>query len=343
LQDIYQLDQYAFETDERKLQLVKTISLSRLDPYAFQRFRETGVMPFAVPMEAFDRDFPGHYLRLIKRVRTSVVALVPPTDGIRATLSTAGLSRVVIGGATFQSAVVKRDPETVALSSALNASGLFELDPQSDMLYPFEGMGVDTLWEFRLPKAANRFDYRTIADVLVTIEYTALNSFTYQQQVLQGLTPTASGDRPFSFRQQFADQWYDLHNPDQTATPLTVRFTTVREDFPPNLGDLRIEHVALYFARTHDTRPEIQVSRLYFAEQGGTGQVGGAAVTVDGVISTRRGNAASWTAMIGKSPFGDWELSLPDTSQTRELFAHEKLEDILLVVTFSGRTPDWPL
>jgi hypothetical protein len=343
LQDIYQLDQYAFETDKRKLQLVKTISLSRLDPYLFQRFRETGVLPFTTPMELFDRDFPGHYLRLIKRVRTSVVALVPPTEGIHATLSTTGLSRVVIGGITFQSTVVKRDPETVALSSPLNASGLFELDPQSDMLYPFEGTGVDTLWEFRLPKAANRFDYRTMADVLITIEYTALNSFTYRQHVLQSLPSTASGDRPFSFRQQFADQWYDLHNPDRAATPLTVHFTTGREDFPPHLDGLRIEHVGLYFARTSTAEPAIQVSGLSFTEQGSGGKVGGAATSIDGIISTRRGNATSWTTMIGKSPFGEWELSFPDTSQTRELFAQEQLEDILLIITFSGHTPDWPL
>jgi hypothetical protein len=66
-------------------------------------------------------------------------------------------------------------------------------------------MGVDTLWEFRLLKAANRFDYRTIADVLIIMEYTALNSFTHRQQVFQTLTPTVSGDRPCGFRSQFAD------------------------------------------------------------------------------------------------------------------------------------------
>ena len=82
LQDIYQLDQYAFETDKRKLQLTKTISLAREAPFEFQRFRVTGVLPFATPMKMFDWDFPGHFLRLIKRVRTSIIALVPPTQGI---------------------------------------------------------------------------------------------------------------------------------------------------------------------------------------------------------------------------------------------------------------------
>ena len=75
LRDIYELDQYAFETNKRKLQLAKTISLALLSPAEFQRFPETGVLIFATPMELFDRDFPGHYLRLIRRVRTSVIAL----------------------------------------------------------------------------------------------------------------------------------------------------------------------------------------------------------------------------------------------------------------------------
>jgi len=30
------------------------------------------------PIELFDRDFPGHYLRLVERARTSVIALIPP-------------------------------------------------------------------------------------------------------------------------------------------------------------------------------------------------------------------------------------------------------------------------
>ena len=67
LQDIYQLEQYALHTKKRKLQLSKIISLERLAPIKFQQFRESGVITFATPMEMFDHDFPGHYLRLIIR------------------------------------------------------------------------------------------------------------------------------------------------------------------------------------------------------------------------------------------------------------------------------------
>jgi hypothetical protein len=301
-------------------------------------------------MEFFDRDFPGHYLRLIKRVRTSVVALIPPHHGIRATLTASGISRVITSSAdalAFQQVMVRRDPELVGLTSPIGATGVFEMDVQSEMLLPFESMGVDTFWQFEMPRAANLFDFRTIADVLVTIEYTALNSFDYRQQVLKKLDPKLSGERPFSFVNQFADAWYDLHNPEQSGTPMIVKFKTAREDFPPNLDDLRIEHVLLFFSRAVDESGredlfEVEVKNLRFTPQGQKNSIGGGGTTIDGVISTRRGNGASWNIMIGKPLAGEWELELPDTSEVKGWFKDEKIQEILLVITYSGRTPAWP-
>ena len=280
-------------------------------------------------------------------MRTSVIALIPPIEGIHATLSTTGPSRVVIGGDVFQTVPIRRAPEFIALSAPNNSTGLFELDSQPDMLLPFEGSGVEMSWEFNMPKAANSFDYRTIADVLITLEYTALNSFDYRQQVIQSLKPTVSADRPFSLRSQFADQWYDLHNPEQTSTPMTVAFGTIREDFPPNVEALKIQHVLLYFVCANAASVEVPVGHLrYNAEQEpgtiGSGTVGGSATSIDSIISTRRGNAGSWTAMIGKSPAGEWELALPNTEEMKKRFETEEIEDILLVITYSGRTPEWP-
>jgi Tc toxin complex TcA C-terminal TcB-binding domain len=343
LQDIYQLDQYAFDTNKRKIQLVKTISLALLSPAEFQRFIETGVLIFAIPMDLFDRDFPGHYLRLIRRVRTSVIALIPPIQGIKATLTSSGLTRTVIGSDIFQTTSIRRDPEFVALTSPSNSSGVFELESlQPEFLLPFEGNGVDSTWEFRMPKASNQFDYRSIADVLITIEYTALNSFDYRQQVIQTLNPNLSADRPFSFRNQFADQWYDLNNPEQTKTPMKVKFQTIRQDFPPNVETLKIQQVLLYFIRASQKTFELPITELRFTEQGIQGTVGGTATPIDGIISTRRGNGGSWTSAIGKTPVGEWELTLPNTEEVRKYFQNEELDDILFVITYSGRTPEWP-
>lgn len=342
LQDITRLDQHAFETNRRKLELSHTISLAQLAPAEFQRFRESGSIVFATPMELFDQAFPGHYLRLIKRVRTSVIALIPPFQGIHATLTSSGLSRVVSGSDLFQTTVIRRDPEQVALTSPSNATGLFELESKGELLLPFEGTGVDTVWEFQMPRASNAFDFNTIADVLINIDYTAFASPMYREQVIKQLDRTVSAERAFSFRQQFSDQWYDLHNPDQTATPLRVQFEIRREDFPPNIEELTIQHLLLYVARADGVNAELSIEHLHFIEQDGE-RVGGSAVTIDGVVSTRRSNGANWLPITGiRAPFGTWEVALPDTPEVRAHFAKEQFNDMLFVVTFRAQLPEWP-
>lgn len=344
LQDIYQLDQYAFETNKRKMQLTRTFSLAQLAPFEFAQFRQTGVLTFATPMTLFDRDFPGHYLRLIKRVRTSVIALIPPYQGIKATLSSSGISRVVIGADTFQTVLVRHDPESIALCSPTNATGIFELDQQSDMLLPFEGLGADTTWEFQMPRAANAFDYSSVADILLTIDYTALASADYRQQVIQQLDRTVSADRPYSLRQQFPDAWYDLNNSDTTATNLTVSFSTTSDDFPVNIDQIRIQHLTLYIERVDGATFEISSVGLQFTPTGSQVPTGGSATTIDGIISTRRGNATGWLSIIASNsaPIGSWQLTMPRTDVASHL-ANAEITDILLVITYTGQTSAWPV
>jgi hypothetical protein len=356
LADIFQLDQYAFDTNKRKLAVSKTLSLAQMAPAEFQRFRETGVMVFNTPMELFDRDFPGHYLRLIRRLRTSVIALIPTTEGIHATLSNTGISRVVIGPEIFQVVPIRRDPETVALSAPIGSTGVFEMDESSEMYLPFEGHGVDGTWQLRLPKASNRFDFRTLADVLITIEYLALNSFDYGQQVIQQLKPTLQADRAFSFRHQFPDAWYDLHNPQLLAEPqrMVVQLRIGRDDFPSNFERIGMQHVMLYFSRADGMRQEVRVAHLKLIDSLGREVVGGAAPTIDGTISTRRGNGSVWLPLVGagagtgvRTPFGVWELSLrnenaAEAQQLKDWLKDDLIEDILLVISYSGRIPEWP-
>jgi len=349
LQDIYRLDQYAFETDKRKLNLTHTFSLARLAPFEFQVFRETGVLRFATPMKLFDMAFPGHYLRLIKRVRTSVVALIPPTNGIRASLASLGISRVTVGTdreGAFETIEIRRDPEIVALSSPSNATGVFELDMQPDILLPFESMGVDTTWEFEMPKAANQFDYNTIADVLITVEYTALHSVDYRQQVIKELDSTISGERAFSFRNELPDEWYSLLNPEQIEEQnkqMVVRFLTRREDFPSNIMNLQIENILMYFvSSTKRMQPFEITAKLTRGQPPGDDD---AATSIDRIISTRRG---SWRKLkTAKSPIGIWELSFRSDDpakdkEIRERFKNGDIEDIFFIISYKGDLPEWP-
>jgi hypothetical protein len=348
LRDIYELDQYAFATNQRKLQLTETLSLGQLDPVAFQQFRKSGVLLFETPMQLFDRKFPGHYLRLIRRLRTSVVALVPASLGIRATLSCTGISRVVIGPEVFQTVAIRRAPELVTLSSASNATGLFELDVQPELLVPFEGFGVGTRWQLEMPKAANPFDYDSIADVLVTIEYTALDSYDYRREVLQEMSHYVSADRAFSFRNDFADAWYELNNPDVCAPPaMTVSLDVSDADFPPNLdpSTLAIKHIALYFVPAKGSSATVAVQALSLTPAAtGAATIAGGAVTSasNGIASTRSGTAAAWVNLIGQLPTGTWKLELTDSPALRALFKDGKIKDVLFVLTYDAQTVAWP-
>ena len=176
----------------------------------------------------------------------------------------------------------------VALTSPINATGLFELDVQPELLLPFEGLGVAGSWEFVMPKAANQFDYGSIADLVITLDYTALDSPDYRQQVIQRLGRSMSADRAYSLRQDFADAWYELNNPLQSATPMKVVFESERVDFPVNIDDgtLTLSQLLLFFVGTAGQAIAAQPT-LTLDGTDGTGNpktVSGAATTIDGVI-----------------------------------------------------------
>jgi hypothetical protein len=343
LQDVYRLDNFAFDTRRRKQALTLTLDLAAMFPVEFQRFRETGLLVFETPLSLIDRQMPGYHLCLIQQVSVSVVALIPPTYGIRATLTSSGISRAVVGGDTFQTVTIRNLPERMALTAASTTSGPIALEPDSQtLLNPFEGTGFDTLWELHMAKAANPFDYNSMATVLFTVNLTALHSFDYEREVIQRMDRAVTFDRAFDFRQVFADPWYDLNNPDQTATPMAVRFQTHRGDFPPNLGNLSIEHVVLYLVRKDGEQFEQEIQSLRFTPEGTNGATGGALRTIAGKVSTRSGNGTNLLPLIGTSPVGQWELAFPNNAETRSRFTDETIENILLVLTCKGLTAAWP-
>ena len=266
-----------------------------------------------------------------------MVGLIPPGRGIRATLTSSGVHTWSSPSTAFQDTVIRRDPESVGLTSPVAASGVFELDAQSDMRLPFEGTGLDTSWEVRLPRAANPFDYRSIGDILVTIDYTAYASDDYARQVIEQLNRTGrlrtDQDHAFRLRQEFPDEWYRLHNPDGDATTRDARVELSGDDFPANLDDVTVQDVIVYITLLGDTALSGPGVALHHAGAGGDASL------VDGIASTRRGNAPTWSALRGGSPAGIWELSF--SAAAAELFDADGVEDVLLVIGCAGASPRW--
>jgi hypothetical protein len=224
----------------------------------------------------------------------------PAGQGLRATLAGSGVSRVMTGGEVFRPVVVHRPPEIVALSSPVASVGVFELDAQSEMLLPFEAMGVETDWELQIPRAANADRVR-------------------------------GGDRLFSLKNDFPDEWYVAGNADGTTPTLTLAVGT--NDFPSNLENVEVAEVVLYAAPLDGTPVALGATLTHSGK-------GGAERGASGIISTRTANAPNWTQLRSQSPSGDWALTLD--AATTALLAQRQLSDLLLIIGYRGRLPAWP-
>ena len=344
LEDLTRLDEYAFDTDRRKLHLTQTLSVAQIAGAELQRFKQTGVLTFATPSVLFDRRFPGHYLRLVRRVRISLIALVPPVTGVSATLSASGFSRVVVADGPFRTVTLRRDPESIAFTAPVNATGLFDQEPDTGMLLPFEGMGVDTVWRLELPKPANALDYRTIADVLMTIEYSALDDLDHRHAVIRALDRRYSADRLFSVQSDFPDTWYDLHNPDTVEDPaerMVAVLELTQDDFARNVTDLSIAQLTLFTVTDGSLTEEITISSTRHIRNGETTSAG-AVTTTGGIVGTLKAGGAPWQAFLGADPTGTWEFQLEDTPDLRGRLQNGSIQDLVLALTLAGTTPDWP-
>jgi hypothetical protein len=349
LRDLVSLDEYAFRTAQRKLQLSRTLSLAMMDPLAFERFRRTGVLHFATPTSLFDRDFPGHYLRLVNRVRVAVFSRDPLVEGIRAMLATTGTSYVVVGVQDrFQRVVVQRGPETIALTAPSGGTGVLEPEQRSGLLVPFESIGVDTTWRFSMPRPANPYDFAGIADVWVTIDYSALDSVDLRRQVIAGLDPQLRYERAYSFRHDLKEQWEALHDPAATATPVEVKLRTERRHFAPNVDGHLLRHVTLAYLPVGSSVPSGWTTalrtELSFAPDGAAPVLVGGAEPVEGIITTRPGfgNAPGWQQLTSGavSPVGSWTLQLAATA--RVVFVGDEVDDVLLLLSYEGTSSPWP-
>jgi hypothetical protein len=63
--------------------------------------------------------------------------------------------------------------QSIALSKGVEDSGMFELNFRDERYLPFEGTGVISEWRIDLPKECNAFDFDTLSDVIIRLNYTA--------------------------------------------------------------------------------------------------------------------------------------------------------------------------
>lgn len=201
----------------RLLQINKTISVRQLlgkqDPegeeIAWPAFvaglvaNTPGAASIELDQTLFDRDYPGHYQRRIKRMSVSLPVTVGPYQDIRATLTqtyNAVTLAPSIGAAKYlldpQSGVNSdvrenlRASQEIALSSGINDDGMFTFNFEDERYLPFEGTGAVSRWALQFPTANPESDEQrqkmlaSLTDVILHVQYTAANGGpTFAQQI----------------------------------------------------------------------------------------------------------------------------------------------------------------
>ncbi|HMI92452.1 MAG TPA: neuraminidase-like domain-containing protein, partial [Polyangiales bacterium] len=218
LVQLRQLDAAYLERRRSELQLQRDIPLAQFDPLALIALKETGRCEFNVPEWLFDLDFPGHYFRRIKSVTVSIPCVVGPHTTVGATLTLLD-SRVrdrstATGSSYADDANFRMDHRTIESTAVSRAQG--ERLELKDERNPFEGAGAISTWRLELPARHRQFDYDTISEAVVTLEYTARRDGR-----LAGIATTALADaladpvsgplrRAFSLRHEYPSEWYQL-------------------------------------------------------------------------------------------------------------------------------------
>jgi hypothetical protein len=157
------------------------VSLVRRDPGALEALKSTGRCEVELPEELFDADYPGHFFRRLKRVGITIACVTWPYT-INCTLTL--LSSKVRTRSDSAPPYREQPPDPrfrydfvavqrIATSTGQNDSGLFELNFLGERYLPFEGAGAISRWRIDLPKDTNAFDFGTISDIVLKLDYTA--------------------------------------------------------------------------------------------------------------------------------------------------------------------------
>ncbi len=184
--DLQSLEQRYMETDAPKRELSDHFfSLRQWNPQALIELRQKGECKFTVPELFFDLASPGDYRRRLRSVRVTIPAVAGPYVNVMATLSL---------DASWMRYEPSLDPQdaprprvdSITTSSARNDAGAFELNFRGEKYVPFEGAGAVSKWLLQLPTSVRMFDYGTISDVILHLDYTASWDETHRK-VVQGV------------------------------------------------------------------------------------------------------------------------------------------------------------
>ncbi|MFW2373134.1 MAG: hemopexin repeat-containing protein [Gammaproteobacteria bacterium] len=244
--DLDRLETAYIEKNKRTFEISKTVSLQQLDPLALLNLRENRVCEFTLAEELFDYDFPGHYCRQIKAVSITFPAVAGPYENVNATLTQLSHRTLIDPDKAGVEYMLKpekgvdqplsiradwRTNQQIALSRGVNDAGLFQLNFQDERYLPFEGTGAISTWRLELNGQESAFDVRTLSDVVIKIEYSALQGGDVFAAAVKKLLKPSPAAKVFNLAEDFSAEWNSFM--EHPSGGLKVKVT---RDMFPNLG-----------------------------------------------------------------------------------------------------------
>ena len=248
LADIKRMETAYLDANAREYELTKHISLAELDPGALMSLKMTGKATIQIPELIFAMDHPSHYARRIKTVAMSLVCSAGPYTTVAATLSLVSnryrKSTAERQGATTDADKYAEDPgndvrfaynvgsmASVATSTAVSDSGMFDLSFHDDRYLPFEGAGAISTWQVELPTVLPQIDFDTISDLVLHMRYTAREGGSTFRGLVERSMVELSNEMmltlgrtgwyaAFSIRDAFPDDWWQLTQTGATQVTL---------------------------------------------------------------------------------------------------------------------------
>jgi hypothetical protein len=334
--DLLRMDAAYHDLNRREYELSTDFSLLQIAPWELVRLRETGRCTVSIPEALFDLAAPGHYFRRIRTVALSIPSEAGAQAGIHCTLtllkSSVRRSPLLRDGAYPREDA--EDPrfsdhfgrvQSIVTSTTDRDQGLFEARSGDERTLPFEYSGAVSEWQLELPAALRRFDYGSIRDVVLHMDYTAREGGALLRRgaetELERLIDEADGAgslRLFSVAAEFPDAWQAFQASAPSAAgfvPLTLELTP--EHYPYwSRGRLGALHRIDLLART-----DAPVVRIAGGPDGGGGSDD---LEPDPEMGGLRAGRLDEVPL--PAPVGSWTIHL-DTSA---------LEDLWILVRWGG-------
>lgn len=181
-QDIKTMEMSYIDENERQYELTKNISLNKLNPVALELLKENGYCYISIPELLFDMDYHNNYFRRIKSVKISIKCEKEPYTTISCILTLSKNEYRVNEDVTNGYIKTANDNRFVSAHVPTNSiqtsdgnydDGMFEFNFNDERYLPFEGGGAISEWSIQLNSDYKQFDFESITDVIIHMDYTA--------------------------------------------------------------------------------------------------------------------------------------------------------------------------